>query len=113
MKDLEREQQEIVKKYLQHRKMLRQTENSMARAALDTKMLQDVNDRIYEVISCFYSFRIILLSYKEVSSGAGCLLLKTQLYNMQLSCLSCFLLPPSDGAVYGMTCSVTHKGAYG
>ena len=49
MKDMEREQQEIVKKYLQHRKMLRQTENAMARAALDTKMLQDANDRVYEV----------------------------------------------------------------
>lgn len=50
MKDMEREQQEIVKKYLQHRKMLRQTENTMSRAALDTKMLQDANDRVYEVI---------------------------------------------------------------
>ncbi|XP_067946225.1 uncharacterized protein [Watersipora subatra] len=51
MKDLEREQQEIVKKYLQHRKMLRQTENSMSRAALDTKMLQYANDTLYEARS--------------------------------------------------------------
>ena len=49
MKDMEREQQEIVNKYLQHRKMLRQTENSMSRAALDTKMLQYANDQLYEV----------------------------------------------------------------
>lgn len=49
MKDMEREQQEIVKKYLQHRKMLRQTENSMTRAALDTKMLQSANDSLFEV----------------------------------------------------------------
>lgn len=59
MKDLEREQQEIVKKYLQHRKMLRQTENSMARAALDTKMLQTASDQHYEVgISLFVYFKL-------------------------------------------------------
>lgn len=50
LKDMEREQQEIVRKYLQHRKMMRQSENTMARAALDTRMLQDANDRVFEVL---------------------------------------------------------------
>lgn len=49
MKDIEREQQEIVKKYLQHRQLMRQSENAMTKAALDTKMLQDANDRVFEV----------------------------------------------------------------
>ena len=42
------EQKEVVKKYLEHRTLMRQTESAMARAALDTRMLQEANDRMIE-----------------------------------------------------------------
>ena len=42
----EKEQQEIVKKYMEHRILMRQTESAMSRATLDTRMLQEANDRI-------------------------------------------------------------------
>lgn len=44
----ENEQRETVKKYLEHRQLMRQTESAMARAALDTRMLQEANDRMIE-----------------------------------------------------------------
>ena len=44
----ESEQREVVKKYLEHRQLMRQTESAMARAALDTRMLQEANDRMME-----------------------------------------------------------------
>lgn len=47
-KTVEKEQQEIVKKYLEHRQLMRQAEVAMSRAALDTKMLQEANDRLIE-----------------------------------------------------------------
>lgn len=44
----EQEQKDMVKKYLEHRQLMRQTESAMARATLDTRMLQEVNDRMLE-----------------------------------------------------------------
>lgn len=66
LKELEHEQQDIVKKYLQHRQLLRQTENSMSRAALDTKMLQEASDRVLEVdehIAVYIDIRTKILFY--------------------------------------------------
>ena len=40
LRNTEQEQQETVKKYMEHRQLMRQTETAMARAALDTRMLQ-------------------------------------------------------------------------
>ena len=40
LRTVEVEQQETVKKYMEHRQLMRQTETAMARAALDTRMLQ-------------------------------------------------------------------------
>ncbi|KAK3594593.1 hypothetical protein CHS0354_000386 [Potamilus streckersoni] len=51
MKVTEGEQQEVVKKYMEHRILMRQTESAMARAALDTRMLQEANDRVIEAKS--------------------------------------------------------------
>lgn len=48
LRDQEKEQHEVVDKYLEHRQLMRQTETAMQRAALDTKMLQEANDRIME-----------------------------------------------------------------
>ena len=48
MRDTEKEQQDIVRRYLEHRQLMRQTESAMQRAALDTKMLQEANDRLME-----------------------------------------------------------------
>lgn len=45
------EQQELVKKYMEHRQLMRQTEAAMARATLDTRMLQEANDRLFEAKS--------------------------------------------------------------
>ncbi|OWF34616.1 hypothetical protein KP79_PYT24768 [Mizuhopecten yessoensis] len=45
------EQQEVVKKYMEHRQLMRQTEASMSRATLDTRMLQEANDRLFEAKS--------------------------------------------------------------
>ena len=47
-RDKEGEQRDVVKKYLEHRNLMRQTETAMTRAALDTKMLQEANDRLME-----------------------------------------------------------------
>ena len=47
-KQIEKEQQHLVKKYLEHRQLMRQTETAMSRAAFDSKMLQDANDRIMQ-----------------------------------------------------------------
>ncbi|KAH3791615.1 uncharacterized protein LOC127838746 isoform X2 [Dreissena polymorpha] len=51
MSAAEAEQKEVVKKYLEHRQLMRQTESAMARATLDTRMLQEVNDRMLEAKS--------------------------------------------------------------
>ncbi|XP_052788033.1 uncharacterized protein LOC128222969 [Mya arenaria] len=48
MSAAEQEQKEVVKKYLEHRQLMRQTESAMARATLDTRMLTEVNDRMLE-----------------------------------------------------------------
>jgi hypothetical protein len=45
---LEKDQHDVVNKYMEHRQLMRQTETAMQRAALDTKMLQEANDRIME-----------------------------------------------------------------
>lgn len=45
------DQQEVVKKYMEHRQLMRQTESAMARNALDTRMLQEANDRLMEAKS--------------------------------------------------------------
>lgn len=42
----ESEKQNVVSKYLEHRQLMRQTESAMARTALDTRMLQEANERI-------------------------------------------------------------------
>lgn len=42
------EQQDVVKKYLEHRQLMRQTESAMAKNALDARMLQEANDRLME-----------------------------------------------------------------
>lgn len=44
----EAEQKETVKKYLEHRQLMRQTESAMARATLDTRLLQEINDHMLE-----------------------------------------------------------------
>ena len=51
MSGAEKEQKDVVKKYLEHRQLMRQTESAMARATLDTRMLQEVNDRMLEAKS--------------------------------------------------------------
>lgn len=48
MSQADKDQKEVVKKYLEHRQLMRQTESAMARATLDTRMLQEVNDRMLE-----------------------------------------------------------------
>ena len=48
LSEAEKEQKEVVKKYLEHRQLMRQTESAMARATLDTRMLQEINDRMLE-----------------------------------------------------------------
>ena len=50
-KGSENDQQDVVRKYLEHRQLMRQTETAMQRAALDTKMLQEANDRLMEAKS--------------------------------------------------------------
>ncbi|GFS23191.1 leucine-rich repeat and IQ domain-containing protein 3 [Elysia marginata] len=45
------DQQDMVKSYLEHRRLMRQTETAMARAALDTKMLSEANDRLQDARS--------------------------------------------------------------
>ena len=50
-KELEKDQVDMVKRYLEHRQLMRQTESAVNRAALDTKMLQDANDRLLEAKS--------------------------------------------------------------
>ncbi|ELT97561.1 hypothetical protein CAPTEDRAFT_143173 [Capitella teleta] len=42
----EGEQQNLVRMYLEHRQLMRQTEMAMSKAAIDTKMMQDANDRL-------------------------------------------------------------------
>jgi hypothetical protein len=42
------EQQDVVKKYLEHRQLMRQTESAMTKNALDARMLQEANDRLME-----------------------------------------------------------------
>lgn len=45
-KQTDKEKQDIVKKYMEHRRLMRQTESAVARAALDTKMLTEANNRL-------------------------------------------------------------------
>ena len=47
-KGVEKEQQDTVSKYLEHRQLMRQAEVAMARAALDTKMLQEASERLID-----------------------------------------------------------------
>lgn len=48
MKETENEQKALVKNYMEHRQIMRQTETALSRVALDTRMLQDANDRLME-----------------------------------------------------------------
>lgn len=48
LKSTKQDQQEIVKKYLEHRQLMRQTESSLARSELDSRMLQEANERLME-----------------------------------------------------------------
>ncbi|XP_064650093.1 uncharacterized protein LOC135501748 [Lineus longissimus] len=45
-RDVELEQRDLVKKYLEHRQLMRQAETAVARASLDTKILQETNEDI-------------------------------------------------------------------
>ncbi|KAH9500747.1 hypothetical protein Btru_076384, partial [Bulinus truncatus] len=44
----ELEQQDVVKNYMEHRTLMRQSETSVAKAALGTKMLAEANDRMMD-----------------------------------------------------------------
>jgi hypothetical protein len=44
----EHEQRDVVKKYLEHRTMMRQTESALSRAALDSKMLREASDQLMQ-----------------------------------------------------------------
>ncbi|KAK0063567.1 leucine-rich repeat and IQ domain-containing protein 3 [Biomphalaria pfeifferi] len=44
----ELEQQDVVKNYMEHRQLMRQTETSVAKAALGTKMLAEANERMMD-----------------------------------------------------------------
>ncbi|KAK7504361.1 hypothetical protein BaRGS_00004227 [Batillaria attramentaria] len=48
LRNTEVDQQETVKKYMEHRQLMRQTETAMSRAALDTRMLQETTERMME-----------------------------------------------------------------
>jgi phenylalanyl-tRNA synthetase alpha subunit len=45
-RDIELEQKDLVKKYLEHRQLMRQAETAVARASLDTKILQEANEHV-------------------------------------------------------------------
>lgn len=51
LKSTKQDQQDIVKKYLEHRQLMRQTESSLAKSELDSRMLQEANERIMEAKS--------------------------------------------------------------
>ena len=48
LRDIDDEQQGVVKKYMNHRQLMRQTESCVARATLDTRMLQEANERLIQ-----------------------------------------------------------------
>lgn len=48
LKSTKQDQQDIVKKYLEHRQLMRQTESTLARSELDSRMLQEANERLME-----------------------------------------------------------------
>lgn len=48
LKTTKQDQSDIVKKYLEHRQLMRQTESSFAKNELDSRMLQEANERIME-----------------------------------------------------------------
>ena len=50
-KEMEQEQQEVVRRYLEHRQLMRQTETAMSRAVLDTRILQEASERVLEARS--------------------------------------------------------------
>ncbi|XP_005095281.1 uncharacterized protein LOC101845313 [Aplysia californica] len=79
------EQQNTVKKYLEHRQLMKQTETAMAKAALDTKMLSEANERMMEARS-----RVAHLKARRARIQA--------FYPVQAS-----TLPPSNTAPAGMS----------
>ncbi|CAH1786102.1 unnamed protein product [Owenia fusiformis] len=48
LKEEEKEEADLVKKYLEHRQLMRQTETAALKATLDSQLLQDANDRLME-----------------------------------------------------------------
>lgn len=50
-KENSQEQQDLVRRYLEHRRLMRQAETAMARATLDAMMLQESNQRVTEAKS--------------------------------------------------------------
>lgn len=50
-KQMEQEQQEVVRRYLEHRQLMRQTETAMSRAVLDSRILQEASERVHEARS--------------------------------------------------------------
>lgn len=47
-RDFAKDQQALVKRYMEHRQLMRQTESAVSRAAVDTRMLQEANERLIE-----------------------------------------------------------------
>ncbi|XP_072015382.1 uncharacterized protein [Amphiura filiformis] len=48
-RDHQENQSDLVRRYLEHRKLMRQAQVAVERAALDTRMLQEANERMLEV----------------------------------------------------------------
>ncbi|XP_077986870.1 uncharacterized protein LOC144441193 [Glandiceps talaboti] len=51
LKDSQRQQQDLVKKYLEHRKLMRQAHAAVERATLDTRLLHETNEKMMEARS--------------------------------------------------------------
>ncbi|XP_071802492.1 uncharacterized protein [Asterias amurensis] len=47
-RDCNKHQLDLVKQYLEHRQMMRQAQNAVEKSALDTRMLQEANERLME-----------------------------------------------------------------
>ncbi|KAL8596772.1 hypothetical protein ACOMHN_053868 [Nucella lapillus] len=75
-RSMEMDQQETVKKYMEHRQMMRQTETAMSRAALDTRLLQETTERMMEARQ-----RVAHTKAKEASVQAFCTLPPTTFNN--------------------------------
>ena len=50
-REMDQEQLDVVKRYLEHRQLMRQTETAMSRAVLDSRILQEASERVLEARS--------------------------------------------------------------